>query len=491
MARAASIAKPIPLLGGAYQSRSLITGAQRSVNLYPETYPPDSQAPVPVTHFLTPGLLLKGTAAVVRPFRRLGLYTATNGELFGVVGGTVYYIDSNYQFTFIGNVTDAVTPVSMWDNGQALVIVDGTDVGYALDLTTHDFGIIGTGYQASARVDYIDTFFIFNVVGTNQFYISLSNVTYAMLIGGTAFDALDVAAKTGSSDPISTFIALRGELWLVGTLTTEVWANSGGAEFPFERIPGALIEHGTAATYSIAKTDTSAYFLMQDRQGRAIISKTVGYALQRISTYAMEEAMQAYPTIEDAIAYTRQSEGHAFYVLTFPQADHTWVIELAALQPHEWESMDMNGQPHRHRSNCFAAAYNLNLVGDYQTPNLYSLDPAVYTDNGTPIRRLRSFPHMIESGNRVKYLYFMANIGCGQDLDAEDDPQCSLRWSDDRGASWQNAQTRSMGKIGEYNTWPRWNRLGMARDRVFELSWSVNAKTWLNGAFVAAKELAS
>ena len=46
----------IPLTSGAYQSRSIIAGAQRAVNLYPESNPDDSQAPVPVTTYPTPGL---------------------------------------------------------------------------------------------------------------------------------------------------------------------------------------------------------------------------------------------------------------------------------------------------------------------------------------------------------------------------------------------------------------------------------------------------
>ncbi len=490
MPKGGTIAKPIPLLAGAYRSRSLIAGAQRCVNLYPETYQPDSQTPVPTVHFLTPGLLLQSTAPVARPFRILGLYRTTKGELFAVVGGHVYYIDATWTWTAVGMIADSVHPVCMSDNGLALVIVDGSATGYAIDLSTHDFGVIGTGYQAASKVDYIDTYFVFNVLGTNQFYITLSNATYAMLVGGTAFDPLDVAAKTGSPDPIAAVLALNGEIWLIGELTTEVWGNSGAAEFPFERVPSAFIEHGCQAPYSVAKTDVAGYWLMQDRQGKGIIVKTAGYALEQISTYAMEEEIQKYNNPQDAFGYTRQSEGHAFYVITFPTADKTWAMELRTNQPHEWASIDNNGTLHRHRSNCFALAYGQNLVGDYQNHDLYILDASTYTDNGTAIVRIRSFPHLIEAANLVKHIYFIANVGCGQITDGAADPQVSLRWSDDRGATWGDALMRSMGKTGEYNTWPKWDQLGAARDRVYELSWSVDAKTWLGGAFIATKALA-
>ena len=40
-----------------------------------------------------------------------------------------------------------------------------------------------------------------------------------------------------------------------------------------------------------------------------------------------------------------------------------------------------------------------------------------------------------------------------------------------------------MGRQGEYLTDPQWNRLGMARDRIFKLEWD-GLVTALNGAYV-------
>lgn len=60
----------------------------------------------------------------------------------------------------------------------------------------------------------------------------------------------------------------------------------------------------------------------------------------------------------------------------------------------------------------------------------------------------------------------------------------SLRWSDDRGHSWSSPVTQSMGNPGEYRTSVQYQRLGMARDRVFEISWSTPFKTALQGAWI-------
>lgn len=66
-----------------------------------------------------------------------------------------------------------------------------------------------------------------------------------------------------------------------------------------------------------------------------------------------------------------------------------------------------------------------------------------------------------------------------------DDNDITLRWSDDAGASWSNGVVRSMGKIGEYLTVPTWYRIGMARNRVVELSWSGARAESLQGVYVS------
>jgi probable HAF family extracellular repeat protein len=60
----------------------------------------------------------------------------------------------------------------------------------------------------------------------------------------------------------------------------------------------------------------------------------------------------------------------------------------------------------------------------------------------------------------------------------------SLDWSDDRGHSYGNPVSQSMGEAGEYRTSLQWQRLGVARDRVFRLTWSVAAPTALQGAWI-------
>ena len=82
-------------------------------------------------------------------------------------------------------------------------------------------------------------------------------------------------------------------------------------------------------------------------------------------------------------------------------------------------------------------------------------------------------------------------VGTADPPDSNVDFPVSLRFSDDGGITYGQAVVQSLGSGGDFLTQASWNRLGMARDRVFELSWSAPFKTALNGAFVDAVKLRS
>lgn len=461
----------LALTTGAYTARSLIASAQRSCNLYAERNPPDS--PVPYTEYLTPGLTKLGSpaqAAVVR-----GLYRATNNELFSVVGDAIYYVDSSWVSHSLGAVAAGTTQVKMGDNGTTMIVVDGTSAGYTVDLATHAYAAIADpAFYGSNFVEFLDTFLLFNKPATQIFYCSDSNAT--------TFDPLFFAAKTGYADLLAGIAVQQRQIWLVGQLTTEIWFNAGGPDFPFQIMPGPFVEHGTIAPYSIAKQGGSVFWLSQDLSGTYIVVQTEGYQAREISTDAIEAEISTYSTVSDAIGFCYEQMGHPFYWLKFPTAGKDWVYDLSTKLWHERFWLDDNGTEAGHRANCAAFAYGVNVVGDRANGQLYKLDPDNYTDFGGPIKRLRGFPHLVDEGDRIFYTSFIADMAAGQAT--APGASVNLRWSDTRGITYGNPVAQSLGDPGEYLTQPQWNRLGMARDRVFELSWTAPAKTALNGAWI-------
>jgi hypothetical protein len=464
----------VPLVGGAYQAESLIASAQRCVNLYPEKNPEGVDSPT--THYPTPGLRQLSLPPQAAPVR--GLWTAPDGKLYAVIGTGVYYVASDWGTTLLGTIDNRATPVGMKDNGFELVIVDGGEAtGWKVDLTTQAFSAItDPAFYGADAVDYTDTYLIYNQPGTRNFYVGPSN-------GVTPFDPLYIAAKTAKTDLLTTVFVQHRELWLIGERTSEAWYLSGAATFPFAIMSGVFVEHGCAAKYSVAGNDLSIMMLSKDREGRGMVLMLTQYAAKRISTHAIENEFNDYERLDDAIGFCYQQNGHVFYVLNFPAANKTWAFDLTTGMWHERVWIDGDGQEFRHRANCVAHAYNTTVVGDWENGTLWALDPNVYTDDGDPVKRVRSFPYLVNEGKRVEFYNVMARMTGGTSENG--DAGVTLRWSDDNAQTWSEGLESSLGALGAYESIPYWGGgLGSARFRTFELSWSTSAKTALNGLYV-------
>lgn len=464
----------INLTSGAYSARSNIADAQRCINLYVERNPVDDKSPT--THYQTPGLTLVSTPPMPGPCR--AIYTASNGNRYDVVGPSLYLV-TGATYLLLGTLQSKVGPVSIADNGIVIFAVDGTNAGYIVDINTNVFSQqTDASFYGGDRIDYVDGFFVINRPGTQQFYISNDF--------DIVFNPLYIASKSTAPDNLVSLAVMHREIWLFGDQTTEVWYNAGSADFPLGRMPGVFIEHGCAAKHSIAKIDLALLWLSKDKQGQGVVFLGKNYQAQRVSTYALEQEISTYSRIDDAIGFTYLQAGHAFYVLVFPTANKTWCFDTTMGEWHQRAYLTADGTLARHRMNCHSYRNGQNLIGDWETGCVYALDANCYTDNGNPIVRIRSFPHIAGSGgNRVMFHQFIADMEVGNGLPDGSDPELRLRWSDDRGASWGNYVTASLGKTGEYLTSIQYQRLGYARDRVFELSWSVPVRTALNGAWVS------
>ena len=497
----------IPLNSGAYQNKALIAGAQVCINQFPEQNPEEIDPESPFTHYPRPGLIPLSSPTTMG--RGRGLYRASNGDLYGVVGPNVFYIDPNWKFNQIGSIQNQFTPVSFADNGQSngnnIVLVDNSPLGYQINMSSRQMTQIvdTTGlFTGATTVAFFDTFFCFNQIGTNNWYVSLSEQV--------AFNGLDIASKGTYGDPIQGLIACQRNIWLVGTMTAEPWFDAGDPIFPFEEVFGQFVPHGTVAPYSICTTDVNAFWLSQDKDGRAIFLMIEGYAAKKLSTFALEDEWLTYPRLNDAISYTYQQGGHTFVVIHFPSANKSWAVDLATKQWHQRTWIDNNGTFNRERVSFHAFAYNTNVGMDWQTGQIYALDQNTYTDAGQPIVYVRSFPHVVDELKRVTITDFTADIQTGTlsgssettqqflspfssgfssgfgPLTSVNAPQIALRISKNGGATWGNYRVKTMISAGHYRSLLRWRGLGQGRDWVLELSWSSPLPTALNQAFANA-----
>lgn len=467
---------------GAYQARSPIANFQQCINLYPEANPND--APFPVTHYPAPGLYVTSDYTGIFGGTVRGLYNASDGSIYAVIGQTV--------IRWLGGGNDPATyyvmgalaentgiPVMMCDNGVTLVLVDGSGWGYMSPLpgSPNSLSVItDSAFYGSNRVDYIDTFMIFNQPGTGNFYTTTSGVV-------TPFDPTYVAAKEGWNDRLNCAACLHDNIWLFGSETTEIWYNAGGTTFPFARMPNSILQQGVVATYSVVIADNAVYWLSQDRWGRNMCMRGEGYMAKRISNFAVEYEWSTYPNLADAVGMTYQLGGHEVIGFYFPSGNAWWAFDASTQM---WHKRTFGGLSTPWLPYCmcgwgqtpFINEMNIVIAGDRTGARIFTLASNVYTDAGTPITRQRSWIHNQQDGQRLHHSRFSADMA-GWQMTPD---TIQLDWSDDAGFTFGTPvpQTTDNQSNGQY----QWRRLGYARDRVYRLTWSGNGECALNGAYI-------
>ena len=464
-----------PILGGSYVARSVNAADSRMVNLFAEGIPEGGKEAAFLNR--APGLRLLATVGdgPIRGLWRMGNYG------YVVSGKELYRLNPDWTSLYIGNLS-GTGPVSIADNGtQMFIACNGPSFIY--NSTTEEFAqIADTDFPGAVTVGYLDGYFVFNEPQSQRVWVT-------SLLDGTAIDPLEFASAEGSPDQLVAAIVDHREAWLFGTNSIEVWYDAGSADFPLQRIQGAFNEIGLAAAYSVAKLDNGLFWLGSDSRGQGIVYRSNGYTGKRISTHAVEWQIQQYGDISDAIGYTYQQDGHAFYVLVFPSEDTTWVYDVSTELWHERAGFH-EGQFVRHRGNCQMAYNGEVVIGDFENSNVYAFDLNVYADNGSIQRWLRSWRALPTGKNDLNRtaqhtLQLDCETGVGLNTGQGSDPQVMLRWSDDGGHTWSNEHWSSMGKIGRYGYRTFWRRLGMTmkiRDRVYEVSGTDPVKITIMGA---------
>jgi hypothetical protein len=478
---------PVPFIGGSYLARSRNFDASRCVNLFPEASGSGQSKSIAML-LGTPGLVL-WSALAGGGVRGTIRFSAT--QSFAVVGGNVYNVDVNGTGTLIGTIINRSTPVSMASNGITVMLVTGPE-GYVITpnvipaLTTL-VQINDPAFSGADKVDFIDEYFIFNKPGTQEFQIT-------GLLANT-IDPLDFASAEGAPDLLISLIVNLREAWLFGTGSTEIFFDSGNADFPFERIQGAFIEQGCAAKNTPAKFDGSVAWLTANDRGQGMVVKSQGYQAIRISTHAEEYAWAQYSRIDDAVAYTYQQEGHSFYVISFPSGNATWAYDSNTQLWHEraWRN-PADATLNRHRANCQMAFANKIIVGDWENGNLYSLSLDAYTDNGAILPAIRQAPHFATADNTWQIFdrfWVDMETGVGLATGQGSDPMVMIAWSDDGGHTFPNEVMVSAGPIGKYRARAVVRRAGKSRDRVWRVTITDPVKRVLIGAGATTRACAA
>jgi len=463
------------LAGGSYTTQSRIADSSRTINLYPELIE-SARGPAGAVLYSTPGYTLFATG--LAGFSR-GHFNF-NGRLYTVAGNTVYELNPSTGaiLTTLGIIDSDSQQCTIFSNRYQIMILSAGK-GYVITPADNVLTLIADvdfpGNLPNTRAidgDYEDGYG-FVLADNNFFYISSLN-------DFTAWDQIDTSTIQFFSEKLRAMLIDHREVFVFARPKGQVLYNSGDPDFPFTPVAQGLIEYGVTAIDTLIKSDNSFIFLGEGMDGSGIVYRVSGYDPRRISDHGVEHriqrALKAGNNLDLSVAWSYQIEGHSFYVLNIPGMDTCPVYDGATKLWHEIAWWNVNTglyEPHRGINHIYINGKH--LIGDRALGKIYELDLETYTDNGDIIRRVRQHPQITADGRRLVHdrLRILMDTGVGLNV-AEDqpgyDPQLMMEYSDDGGITFENLQSTSIGKIGEYDIDVEFPGLGSTNlSRVYRL----------------------
>lgn len=449
----------LPFADGFYVSQSGPLIDKRVVNAYPVI--PQADALSKRALLGTPGI---SEFADFGSGSSRGAIVFTDGTPYRVLGNALVSIDSSGNTTNHGNITGS-SDVSIDSNGINIAIQDPDGDSYfftpgssTLELNTD---VVFLSFGQAKTVTFKDGFYVYT---TDLLFFSSSVKTTN---DGKDFDALDFADAEISPDQLVAGHNNHNQLYILGETTIEVFQTIVTTGFPFQRIPGAMIQKGCAAPNSIVDFDNSFLFIGGDVGEQPAIWKAIGSNASKISTSAVDQLIQgnSKETIAAARAFTYAQNGDYFAVFTI--GDNTLVYDAttsALSGKHEWHERqtgitDGNGFQ-KWRGIHGVKAFGKILVGDDRSGKIGDLTFDVKTEYGDSVERFFTTKPFINNGDSIfsHEIELLMQTGVGDSTTP--DPQIRMDYSDDGGRNFVSEISRSMGRVGEFKTRVRWSRQG-------------------------------
>lgn len=303
---------------------------------------------------------------------------AQDGRCFAICGPNMYEVFASHNATYRGSVIQDGRPATISSNGHAggqLFVTSGGH-GYIYDLLANSLTEIADPdfLTPSSMGAFCDGYFLNLLANSNEWQFSA-------LEDGTTWAALDVNVVSTTTDNILSLQVVHRDVWLLGSQTTQVWANLGDATTPFQPIPGSLLQQGIVGRFAVGVLVDTLFWMGQNAQGGRVVYRAQGYTAQRVSSHAVELALDRAPRVDDTIVWTYQDRGHSFVVFYVPAMETSYTYDAVSGQWHErayWDLVYERWRPHVGR--CHAYAFEQHLIGDRQSGAIYTLDNETWDD---------------------------------------------------------------------------------------------------------------
>lgn len=259
--------------------------------------------------------------------------TTTDHSMVVVVDDRVYLVTAafnpaNNEFigteTQIGTLQTSTGVVYIAENNKPQIgISDGTAF-YIYDPTISATVQAQTLDFVPGYLTFHESYFILAASQDNSPSLSVTpaNNTWHLsaINDGTSWPDTNIGLLTTKPDNVQAVVRFPSKgnmIFVMGSIVTEAWFNTGAQLFPYQRNNQFNIDYGCIQPATVAYSDEIVVWLAQNEESGPIIIYSDGGMPKKISTDGIDYLFSTLSDPTDSEAFLYRQDGHLFYHINF------------------------------------------------------------------------------------------------------------------------------------------------------------------------------
>lgn len=261
-------------------------------------------------------------------------FTSTKfGKLVLVIGSHVYLVEIQFsqllkkvissQVSLIGSLQTQSGVVYIAENNKPQLGISDSSAFYVYDPTlTPSFQTVSLNFTPG-YLTFHDTYFIL-AASNDMTYTPPANNTWRLsgqndgLIWNS--DAASVGLLQTKPDNVKAVIRFPSKgnmIFVMGSIVTEAWFDTGAQLFPYQRTNQFNIDYGCLQPATVAYMDEIVVWLAQNEKSGPIILCSDGGMPRKITTDGIDYLFSSLQNPQDSQAFLYRQDGHLFYHINF------------------------------------------------------------------------------------------------------------------------------------------------------------------------------
>lgn len=267
------------------------------------------------------------------------IFTSTKfNRIVSVIDNNVYLININYdlnlakiissQIINIGQLQTYSGVVYITENNKPQILISDNQSLYIYDTTLSPaFQIVSDLNFTPGYITFHDTYFIcaasndttYSIASpaNNTWRLSNSNQGETGNWPSTSANVGLLQTKPDNVKAVVRFPSKGNMIFVMGSIVTEAWLDTGAQLFPYQRNNQFNIDYGCLSPATVAYMDEIVVWLAQNEKSGPIILYSDGGVPKKITTDGIDFLFSSLQNPQDSQAFLYRQDGHLFYHINF------------------------------------------------------------------------------------------------------------------------------------------------------------------------------